>query len=55
MTEVPDHVGFVPQQSADKIGDLFIDNRGFCLQLCTKPNWKEHWGQITPIQEVNTL
>ncbi len=37
MTKVPDHVGFVPQQSTDKIGDLSIDNRGFCLQVCTKP------------------
>ncbi len=33
-----DHVGFVPRQSTDKIGDLSIDNRGFCLQVCTKPN-----------------
>ncbi len=33
MTKVPHHVGFVPQQSRDEIGDLSIDNRGFCLQL----------------------
>ncbi len=25
-TKVPDHVGFVPQRSTDKIGDLSIDN-----------------------------
>ncbi len=37
MTKVPDHVGFVPQQSIDKIGDLSTDNSGFCLQVCTKP------------------
>ncbi len=36
MTKVPDHVGFVPQQSTDKIGDLSIDNRRFCLQVYTK-------------------
>ncbi len=36
--KVPDHVRFVPQQSTDKIGDLSVDNRGFCLQVCTKPN-----------------
>ncbi len=36
MTKVPDHVGFVPQQSTDKIGDLSIDIRRFCLQVCTK-------------------
>ncbi len=35
--KVSDHVGFVPQQSIDKIGDLSVDNRGFCLQVCTKP------------------
>ncbi len=34
----PHHVWFVPQQSTDKIGDLSIDNHGFCLQVCTKPN-----------------
>ncbi len=33
--KVLDHVGFVPQQSADKIGDLSTDSRGFCLQVCT--------------------
>ncbi len=38
MTKVSDHVGFVLQQSIDKIGDLSVDNRGFCLQVCTKPN-----------------
>ncbi len=37
MTKVPGDVGFVPQQYADKIGDLFIDNRGFCLRGYTKP------------------
>ncbi len=35
--KVLNHVKFVPQQSTDKIGDLSIDNRGFCLQVCTKP------------------
>ncbi len=34
----PDHVEFVPQQSIDKIGDLSIDNREFCLHVCTKSN-----------------
>ncbi len=34
--KVPDHVGFVPQQSTDKISDLSTDNRRFCLQVCTK-------------------
>ncbi len=36
----PDHVGSVPQQSMDKIGDLYIDNHRFCLRVCTKPNRK---------------
>ncbi len=35
--KVPDHVGFVPQQSTDKIRDLCIDNRGFYLQVYIKP------------------
>ncbi len=35
--KVPDHVRFVPQQSIDKISNLSIDNRGFCIQVCTKP------------------
>ncbi len=38
MTKGPDHVGFVPQQFTDKINDLSIDNCGFCLQVCTKPD-----------------
>ncbi len=33
MAKVPDHVEFVQQQSTDKIGDLFIESRGFCLQI----------------------
>ncbi len=37
MIKVPDHDGFVTQQSTDKIGDLSVDNREFCLQMCTKP------------------
>ncbi len=37
--KVPNHVGFVSQQSIDKIGNLPIDNHRFCLQVCTKPNW----------------
>ncbi len=36
VQKVLNHVKFVPQQSTDKIGDLSIDNRGFCLQVCTK-------------------
>ncbi len=36
MTKVPDHVGFVPQQSTYKIGDLSIDNCGFCQQVTPK-------------------
>ncbi len=36
--KVLNHVWFVPQQSTDKIGDLSTDNRGFCLQVCTKPS-----------------
>ncbi len=36
--KVLNHVKFVPQQSTDKIGHLSIDNRRFCLQVCTKPN-----------------
>ncbi len=31
MTKVPDHVGFVSQQSTDKIGDLSIHIRRFCI------------------------
>ncbi len=38
MTKVLDYVEFVPQQSTDKIGDFFMDNRRFCLQVCTKPD-----------------
>ncbi len=34
---VTDPVGFVPQQSTDKIDDLSVDNHRFCLQVCTKP------------------
>ncbi len=36
MTKVPDDVGFVQQQSTDKIGSLSTDNHRFCLQVCTK-------------------
>ncbi len=35
--KVLNHVGFVPQQSTDKIGDFSIDNHRFRLQVCTKP------------------
>ncbi len=36
--KVLDDVGFVPQQSTDKVGHFFIGNRGFCLQVCAKLN-----------------
>ncbi len=38
--KVLNQVKLVPQQqqSTDKIGDLSIENCGFCLQVCTKPN-----------------
>ncbi len=42
MTKVPDNVGFIQQQSTDKIDDLSIVNRGFCLQVCTKPNEQQN-------------
>ncbi len=42
VTNVPDHVGYVTKQSTDKIGDLFIDNRGFWPQVSTKLNSKEY-------------
>ncbi len=48
MTKVPDHVGFVPQKSTDKIGDLSADNRIFCLQVCNKPQ-----AEFTPENEWN--
>ncbi len=47
MTKVPYHVGFVPQQSTDKIGDLSIDNHRFCLQVCTTPWDRRLAGLIT--------
>ncbi len=31
LTKFPDHVGFVSHLSTDKIGDLSVNNRGFCL------------------------
>ncbi len=34
--KVPDQVGFVPQQSTDKIGDLSMDIRRFHPSMCTK-------------------
>ncbi len=37
MIKVPDHVGFVLQQSTDKISELYTDNRGSCLRVCPKP------------------
>ncbi len=58
MSKVPDHVGFVLQQSTDKIGDSSIDNRRFCPEVCTKPkrrnlgifsckNWKQVAAKIS--------
>ncbi len=52
VTKVPDHVGFVPQQSTDKIDDLSINSYGFCLQACTKPynlqnGWTEYTSELT--------
>ncbi len=64
MTNVPDHVGFAPRQSIDRIGDLSTDNRRFCLQMSTKPNGLtvrlmsnsvRHWHTLPVILEKITL
>ncbi len=47
IDKIPDHVGFVPQQSSDKIGDFSIDNRRFCLQVCTKPYTRWYWRSLS--------
>ncbi len=43
MTKVPHHVGFVSQQSADKIGDLSIYHHRFCQHVCTRPKGNSFW------------